>query len=217
MATLQVESRNQASSAEVNRLRANGILPMALITKTEGTRLIQAPIPAIKDVISQTKGLVMFDLEDGKDKMRVVMKAVQRHPSTRRVLHMTVQEIKDTDIIKVPIPVNLVGEPVAVTKKLATLMAPMSQLEVQAQVSRLPDSITIDVSELKQNDKITVSDVPLPEGVIAISSPDAVLASTKQLRGMSDLEDGGEAGAEGDGAEGGEGGEAPASEESATE
>ncbi len=189
MATLQVESRKQSSSAEVNRLRTSGIMPMALITKKEGTRLIQAPTTALKQVISETKGLVMFDLEEGKDKIRVVMKDVQRHPSTRRVIHMTVQEILSTDTIKVPVPIHIVGEPVAVGKKMATLIVPMTQLDVQAVVSNLPDAITVDVSDLKQNDKITVSDLVLPEGVTALSSPDAVVASTKQLRGMSDVDD----------------------------
>lgn len=215
MATLQVESRIQASSAEVNRLRSAGVMPMALITKKEGTRLIQAPVADLKEVISQTKGLIMFDLEEGKNKMRVVMKGVQRHPSTRKVLHMTVQEVLDTDTIKVAIPITITGEPVAVTKRAATLIVPMNQLEVQAVVSKLPDSIVVDVSELGQNDKVVVGDIKLPDGVNALSSPEAVVASTKQLRGMSDIEDGAaEEGAEGDSAEGEatEGGEASAEE-----
>jgi len=204
MATLQVEVREQASSAEVNRLRLNGIMPMALITKKGGTRLIQAPNSALKEVISQTKGLVMFDVEEGNNKVRVVMKDVQRHPSTRRVIHMTVQEVLDTDTIKVPIPVHIVGEPEAVTKKSATLIVPMNQIDIQAVVSDLPDAITVDVSGLAQNDKITVGDLTLPKGVTALNSPDAVIASTKQLRGMSDLDSGTGEEAE-EGAEGAEG------------
>lgn len=176
---------------------------MALLTKTEGTKLIQAPAEQVKEVVSRKAGLAMFDLSLDGSSMRVVMKSVQRDPVTRKVTHMSVQEIKETDIIKVAVPVIVVGEPAAVTKRAATLMVPMSQVEVQAQVSDLPDSITIDVSGLKQNDKITIADVEVPKGVTFLSSPGTVLASTKQLRGMSDFEDAGE--------------EAPAEAEAASE
>ncbi len=190
MAILQVQTRPKTSSAEQNRLRAKGILPMALITKTEGTRLIQATAEAVKAAVSEKTGLAMFDIEqDGEKTIRVVMKDVQRNPVTRRVIHMTVQEILETDVMKVNVPVKIVGEPPSVAKRAATIVIPMKTLELQAKVTSVPDSIEVNVSRMRQNDRIVAEDMPLPEGVSLLSSPQTVLAATKQMRGMPDFDD----------------------------
>ncbi|MBX3112315.1 MAG: 50S ribosomal protein L25 [Fimbriimonadaceae bacterium] len=189
MATLKAEPRSQVSSAATNRLRNSGQLPMALIRKSNETVLIQAEREAVKEVLSGQHGLLQATLALGGEEMKVVVKDSQRDPVSRRILHMTVQEVLGTDVIKVQVPVKVEGEPLAVTKKSATLMVPMSTVPVQAQVSALPDAIVVNVQGMKQNDKIAASDITLPDGVTFLCSPDTVLASTKQLRGMADFDD----------------------------
>ncbi|MBS1708551.1 MAG: 50S ribosomal protein L25 [Armatimonadetes bacterium] len=189
MATLKAEPRAQTSSAATNRLRTSGQLPMALIRKSNETVLIQAEREVVKEILSGQHGLLQAHIDLSGETMRVVVKDTQRDPVSRRVLHMTVQEVLDTDIIKVPVPVRVEGEPLAVTKKMATLMVPMSTVLLQAQVSSLPDAIVVDVSKLGQNDKVAASDIKLPEGVAFLCSPDTILATTKQLRGMADFDE----------------------------
>jgi large subunit ribosomal protein L25 len=189
MATLKAEPRAQVSSAATNRLRHSGQLPMALIRKSNETVLIQAEREQLKEILSGQHGLLQADLDLAGEKMKVVVKDAQRDTVSRRILHMTVQEVLGTDVIKVQVPVKIEGEPLAVTKKMATLMTPMSTVPVQAQVSSLPDAIIVNVSGMRQNDKIAASDMKLPEGAVFLCSPDTVLAATKQLRGMADFDD----------------------------
>ena len=189
MATLTAQPREKATKTETGRLRKSGVLPLALIRKTNETQLIQATNIDLKVVMHGKGGLIMFDLEHGSEKMKVVVKDVQRNSVTRRVEHITVQEILDTDIFKVPIPIRVVGEPPSVTKRSSTLMVPMMELTVQAEVKSLPDGIVVDVSRMRQNDKITVGDMTWGSGVTPISSPGTVLAATKQLRGMAEFDD----------------------------
>lgn len=189
MATLTVQTREQASSNATNRLRKSGVVPMALIRKSTNTELIQATNEELKACMTGHSGLAMFDINTGSATMRVVVKDVQRNAATRRVEHVTVQEILDTDIIKVPVPVKIVGEPPSVTKRASTIMIPMSQLMIQSSVKDLPDSIVVNVARMRQNDKILASDLKWPEGVTPLCSPGTVLAATKQLRGMTSFDD----------------------------
>ncbi|MCU0316691.1 MAG: 50S ribosomal protein L25 [Fimbriimonadaceae bacterium] len=189
MATLTVTTREKSSSLAVERKRKQGILPIALIRKSNETELVEAPNESLKEAMIGQTGLAMFDLTKGDEKLKVVVKDVQRDPSTRRVVHVSLQEILLTDVIKVPVPVKIIGEPPSVAKRAATLMTPMNTVEVQAQVSNLPEAITVDVSRLRQNDKVLVSDLDLGEGVSFLCSPGTVLAATKQLRGMADFDD----------------------------
>jgi large subunit ribosomal protein L25 len=188
---IEVVTRPKTSSLAVNRLRKEGILPMALIEKGQGTRLIQAPVLHVKEVLSGKDGLKIFplNLDGGAREMRVVVKEIRRHEVTHKVTTMVLQEVIDEDKIRIAVPVNFSGTPRAVAANVASLIASMSTMLVLAKVKDLPDSIEIDLSGMKQNDRILVSDLKLPEGVNPIISQDAVVASTVQLRGMADFEE----------------------------
>lgn len=196
MPTLQVETREKASSAAVNRLRGEGKLPMALLAKDQTTKLIQADRSEVHNLITGIEGLNIFDVEGAGDKVMVIMKEVQRDPVSRRVIHMTLQQITESDVIRVFIPVRVEGTPVAVAKRSATLLAPLNQVEVKGKVNELPSEILVDASKLKQNDRVTIGDLKGYDMIEFLTSPDAVVASTKQLRGMADMD---EASAEGEG------------------
>lgn len=210
MATLQLTTREDASSAGTRRLRRDGVLPMALIAKGGETKKVQADRLDTKHLFHDITGVAIFDVAiDGGSPTRVIMKDVQRDPVSRKVSHLTVMEINEDDVVKVYVPVVVEGTPAAVAKRSATLMVPMNQLEIKAKVKDLPEQIIVDASNMKQNDKIVVGDLKLGDGVEFLTSDQTVLASTKQLRGMSAMDEGGEeAPAE-------EGGEATSEEESA--
>jgi len=205
---IHVETRPKSSTAEVGRLRKSGILPMALIERGQGTRLIQAETKHIKTVLQSKDGLKIFPLAlDDDRQMRVVVKQIDRDISTRRVTNIVLLEVRDEDKIKISIPLIFTGVPRAVEKNAASLITPVSALECQGQVKILPDNITVDLSGMKQNDRILLQDLKLPEGLSALHSPETVIATTVQLRGMATIDEGGEASSE----------EAPASEEAAAE
>lgn len=186
MATLQVTTRESGKSADVNRLRAKGILPMALIEKGKGTLLIQAPQKDVRSTLRSSGGVHVFSisLDKGPD-LKVVLKDVQRSVVERDIIHMTLQEVKDDDIIRINVPIHFVGEPESVTKKRSSLMTPMVQLEIFAKPADIPDHIQVDVSGLGDNDKVVLGDIKLPNGVSTHVADDAVVATTFHMRAVS--------------------------------
>lgn len=211
MSEIQVVTRPQAKSAEVNRLRKSGVLPMALIEREGRTvRPIQADGAHIKEVLTSKDGLKIFPLVlDNDRKMKVIVKQIQRNISTRKVTAIVLQEVGLNDKVKMSVPVEFSGTPKAVTKNLASLLTPVATLDFQAQVKDLPDSIQVDLSDMKQNDRILLQDLNLPDGLTPLNSMETVVATTVQLRGMAEFVD--------DAAAAAEGGEAPAEEAAAAE
>ena len=215
MPTLQVESREKASSAAVQRLRNDGVLPMAILSKNDGTVMVKAERKAVHDLIHSIEGINIFDVAiDDNSPTRVILKDVQRDPVSRRVTHMSLQEVTESDIIRVNIPVRIEGTPQPVIKRMATLMVPKTEIEVKGKVSELPDEVVVEVSEMEQNDRILISDLADQYPTVEfLTSPDTVLATTKQLRGMTEDSATGE-GEEGEeGEEGTEGGSEEGSSE----
>ncbi|MBA4294233.1 50S ribosomal protein L25 [bacterium] len=188
MATLQLQTRADASSAGTRRLLKSGVLPMALIAKGGVTQKVQADRVAARALFHDISGVAIFDVDVEGKSSKVIMKDVQRDPVSRQVTHLTVMEITDEDVVKVNIPVVVEGTPVAVTKRAATLMVPMNQLTIKAKVKDLPDQIIVDASKLRQNDKLVVGDLKYGDKIEFLHSDQTVLASTKQLRGMTTLD-----------------------------
>ena len=184
MAMLRVSSRERANSAEVRRLRAKGILPMALIVKGKGTRLVQAMQKDVRAALRNSHGAPVFDvsIDEEPKPINVVVKDVQRDVISRGIIHLTLQEVKEDDIIRIGVPIIVEGEPDAVNKRRSTMMTPMVTLEVYAKPNDIPKKIVLDASELGDNDKIVVGDVVLPEGVETHVPADTVLVTTSPIR-----------------------------------
>ena len=184
---------------------------MALIVKGKGTRLIQAPQKEVRAALRKSGGVAVFgvSVDSEAKEVKVVVKDVQRDSISRGIVHLTLQEVQDNDIIRIAVPVHFVGTPESVVKKRSSLMTPMVTLEIYAKPADIPDSLTVNVSELGDNDKIVVSQVALPAGVETHLPPDALVATTTPLRAVSLEVPGTEAAAgeaaEGEAAEGGAG------------
>lgn len=109
------------------------------------------------------------------EKTNVLIKEVQRHPVRGDILHVDLQAIAVDEVIRTTIPVIFIGREVVEAKQL-TLEVQMFEIEVSGPANIIPDSITLDVSELEGGDTVTMEDVELDEGIEALTSLEEVLA-----------------------------------------
>lgn len=163
-------------------------MPMAIVSGNDEPRLVQAEKKQLKDVLTAMTGVAMLDvsIEDAQP-IKAVVKQIQRDPSTRKVLHIVLQEVRQTDVIKIAIPIVIEGEPESVQQNESTMSSSLSQLEIQCKVSDIPEQVLVDASQLGPNDKIAVSDLQLPDGVTVMTSPDAVVVTTKPAKSLEEL------------------------------
>jgi large subunit ribosomal protein L25 len=186
MATLQVESRENASSRGVQRLRSKGVLPMALIVKGKGTKLVQAPQKDVKAALKKAGSAPVFgvSVDTEAQEIKVVIKDVQRDSISRDIIHLTLQQVNDDDVIRFNVPITFHGEPDSVTKKRSSLMTPLVSLEIYAKPGDIPDHLHVDLSKMEDNDKVVVGDIQLPNGVTTHVPEDAVVATTFHMRAV---------------------------------
>src|SRR5689334_2362617 len=80
------------------------------------------------------------------------------------------------------VPVVLEGEPKAVADKLGLLLQTLSEVEIEALPTDLPENITIDVSHLAAIDEhIMVEALKAPAGVTILTAPDQIVAKIGEL------------------------------------
>jgi large subunit ribosomal protein L25 len=140
----------------------------------------------------------------GDTTVEAVIQDIQFHPVTDQLMHIDFIQLVDGKAVTMNIPVVLHGQARGVLNggKLKTILR---QLSVRAIPGQFPESIDLDITELKIGKSIRVSDVT-PEGFEILNSDTAVIVTVKKARGaMDEDEDEDE-----EGAEGAEGAEAPA-------
>lgn len=97
---------------------------------------------------------------------QVVLKALQRHPFKRAILHVDFLRVSATDVITMRVPIHFVGEEKAPGVKQGGLISHhMTDLEVKCQVQHLPEFLTVDVSHMGLNDVLHISHLKFPTHV----------------------------------------------------
>jgi len=134
--------------------------------------------------MKKIEGVPLFSVqvEGAKSPVNVVLKGIQRDDITQAVTHLTVQQVRDEDKVRVSVPLVFEGTPLAVTKGDATVVTNMNKLEVEGVVKNLPSILTVQIGHLASNERILVGDIALPEGVIALAPAAAAVVSTAGRR-----------------------------------
>jgi large subunit ribosomal protein L25 len=180
---------------------------MALLERKHGTMLIQASIDDLRNAIRHADGLGRLDIMvDGEKKARkAIVRTVENDPIKHQMIHVTLQEVSDDDMIRLDVPVVALGVPTAMEDTEFVLMQTADHLKIRGRMADMPEKIEVDVTGLELGHHISAGDVTLPEGMELQSSPETTLFTLRQPTVMT------EEPAEAEAAEG-EGEETPAEE-----
>ncbi|MCF7848590.1 MAG: 50S ribosomal protein L25 [Kiritimatiellales bacterium] len=183
---LIAKKREIQGSAEVRRLRRDGILPAVIYSEGTPGQMVQLDTHTFKELIHHHGGeSMMVDVEvEGDGTFPVLVKDVQHNAVTGDLLHVDLYKVSMTRAISVEIPVVLVGDAKGVVEG-GLLEHLQHTVAVECLPADLLDSIEVDVSELNIGDMITINDLVLDRskytlltdgdaGVVAVAAPRVV-------------------------------------------
>ena len=177
---LKVEKR-KILGKQVKKLRRDGILPGNVYGKEIKSASVQVPLKEFQTVFNEAgeTGLVDLDLE-GKI-IPVLIQNVQSDYKNN-VLHADFYQVNLKEKVKAMVPLEIVGEPKAVTEKLGLLINVLSEAEVEALPEDLPEKIEVNVEHLAAvDDQITVADLKVAAGVTVLTDPTQVVSKIDEL------------------------------------
>ncbi len=157
-----------------------------------------APVLAFKGLV-YTAEAKTAKITIGDTSVEAVIQDMQFHPVTDQLMHIDFIQLVEGKPVTMNIPVVLNGQARGVLNggKLKTILR---QLSVRAIPGQFPDSIELDITELRIGKSIRVSDV-IPGGYEILNADTAVIVTVKKARGAMDDEDEDEEGAAEEGAE----------------
>ena len=101
------------------------------------------------------------------EEQNVILKELQRHPDTQRVLHADLQRVNPDTKISISVPVRFLNEDICMGVKMhgGAISRLINNIDITCLASNLPEYLEVDVAELDVGDSVFLSALNLPEGV----------------------------------------------------
>ena len=109
----------------------------------------------------------ILDLSLNGDVQKVLLRDMQRHPFKQQILHLDFQRVNANEVLVASVPLTFINEEISPAGKSAdvTVSHELKDVTIACLPGNLPQSIEVDLSELKAGDIVYLSDLKLPEGV----------------------------------------------------
>jgi large subunit ribosomal protein L25 len=165
------------------RLRAESRIPGVIYGLGRPSLTVSVDHREVRHALSTDAGLnALLDLEvDGSTELAVV-KEVQRHPVRREVIHIDFLRVDRDAAIEVDIPIHIEGEATRVTQENGIAEQRLMAVTVKVKPAEIPDSITVDISDMTLDRTITVAELDLPAGVEVVTPGDQAVVSAELTR-----------------------------------
>ncbi|MDC0189495.1 50S ribosomal protein L25/general stress protein Ctc [Flavobacteriales bacterium] len=125
--------------------------------------------------IVYTPNVYLIEIVIDKEKIQAIMGDIQFHPVTDSILHIDFLRIFDDQKFKIELPINLEGNAIGV-RNGGRLALNMRRLLVEGLSKDLPETIKIDISNIKIGQAIRVSDLQLDNLNILNNVHDVIVA-----------------------------------------
>lgn len=202
---LQSEMRNDTGKGIARKLRMAGRLPAVLYGRKEAPLGLSLAEVDMRNILRKHPDSAIVDLTiaDGSA-LNAVIRDVQRHPASGRLLHVDLQRISLTEKIRVEVHVHVTGTPDGVKNQGGILEHGTRSVNVTCLPTEIPGEITVDVSALRIHDSLRIRDIvaaypnveflddldatlanvipPVVETVAAEAAPEAAAAEPELIR-----------------------------------
>jgi len=161
MKTLQITGtpRKELGKKDAVKLRKSNNVPCVLYGGKENIHFYTHENSFLKLIYTEDVHLVNLNI-NGKQ-YNTLLKDIQFHPVTDRVIHADFIEVSEDKPVTVALPVKVTGDSVGV-KAGGKLRINKRYLTVKSLVNNIPDHITVDITNLKIHDSIKVGDISIP-------------------------------------------------------
>ena len=170
---LAIEPRTDKGKAAAGRLRRSGTVPAVIYSDGNAAETVQLNEHEIEQVFRHhaSETMIMALNMAGGGTRKVLLKDVQHHPVTSKLLHLDFQEVNMNKAIVVEISIELVGTPIGVSQGGGILDQAHRTVEVECLPGDLSDSIEVDVSHLDVGDSLHVNEVPWDTSKFKVITP----------------------------------------------
>ncbi len=170
--------REKLGKAEAGRLRRSGLTPCVVYGMGGETKPVSVEPKVVNMILRSEKGLnsvLSLKMENTDHSRHVMIRSVDRHPVSEKLLHIDFMRIDMDRKIMAVIPIVYEGEPIG-AKQGGLITTVRHKIEVECLPGDVPGAIHVDVSNLDLDQALRVRDLPTIEGVVFQLEPQRTIA-----------------------------------------
>lgn len=178
-------SRTELGKKSTKAIRNANLVPCVLYGGENNLHFSVTPM-ALRDLI-YTDEFRVAEITVGSDVRRALIKTVEFHPVTDKIMHVDLLELVEGKKVKAEIPIRLVGAATGV-KVGGVLMQKIRKVKVQTTPDKLSSFINVNVEHLALGKSIRIREIQVAEGIEIINAGGIPLASVEVPRALRSSE-----------------------------
>lgn len=163
--TLNAQKRTVVGR-KVKKLRKEGFVPANLYGKKVKSQAVLVAEKDFSGVFAKVGETGLVELLIDKTSHPVLIHNVSHHAVTGFPLHVDFFQVDLKEKVTTKVPLAFIGESLAVKDKLGVLLHILSEVEIEALPTDLPEKLEIDINGLKAvGDTLKVSDLKISDKI----------------------------------------------------
>ena len=181
--TITAEPRDSRGKNEARRLRARGMAPAVVYGAGSDPVAVSVVPKEVHGILRSKSGHnTIFNIDVNGAQSPVMIIDWQHDPIKGRLLHIDMKRIDPNKRMTARVPVHTTGEPQGVKLQGGLYEMITREVEIECLPDDIPESFTLDVTEMKVGQNLRASDVPLSGSMKLLTAPDTVISHVVAVR-----------------------------------
>jgi large subunit ribosomal protein L25 len=166
---IHAEVREDVGKGASRRLRHKGKIPAVIYggKKDSATLTIEHdPLMHAAEQEAFYSSILEIQVSDGRAQ-KVIVRDVHHHPYKAQIMHLDFMRVSADEMLKMSVPIHFTGEDESAAGIASGVIIQhlVTEVEIAALPSNLPEFLAVDLSALEDGGVILMTDIELPEGV----------------------------------------------------
>src|SRR3954470_24815718 len=158
---LEAQAREAGTKNDARRVRREGKIPAVVYGAGKDSLSISVDPRVVTRILhSETGHNTIFDLTLAGERTKAMIVDWQYEPIKGNLLHIDLKRIALDKVLRVNVPVFLVGEAAGVKQEGGIMEQMLREIEIECLPADIPSHINADVSQLTFGKVLRVSDLP---------------------------------------------------------
>jgi large subunit ribosomal protein L25 len=180
---LEAQPREAGSKNQARRVRQDGKIPAVVYgAGKESLSICVDPRVVTRILNSETGHNTIFDLALNGEKTKAMIVDWQYEPIKGRLLHIDLKRIALDKVLKVSVPIFLVGEAAGVKQEGGIMEQMLREVEIECLPTDIPSHIDADVTHLTFGKVLRVSDLPHSAKLKFLTDPNQPVAHVTSVK-----------------------------------
>jgi large subunit ribosomal protein L25 len=175
--SLTAKKRAPSTKAAKKNMRQEGRVPAIIYGLNKDPEMVEVSAVDMRPHLAQRNHVIEISLEGGTSQ-KVMLKAVERDPIRRDLVHIDFLRVDNEHPVIVNVPVTTFGMPYGVKTEGGVFSTMKKFVKLRAKVQDIPDKFDMDVSEIRSGTIFYVRDLKFDKGTFVTPGKTALYGVT---------------------------------------